>query len=61
MKKYINTLKLSRLFGGIKENEIEEVLLLLSAVKKEFGKNEYIFRYKHSTSVYIIGFLIHSV
>lgn len=44
MKKYINTLKLSRLFGGIKENEIEEVLLLLSAVKKEFGKNEYIFR-----------------
>ena len=44
MKKYINTLKLSRLFGGIKENEIEEVLLLLSATKKEFGKNEYIFR-----------------
>ncbi len=44
MKKYINTLKLSRLFGGIEENEIEEVLLLLSAVKKEFGKNEYIFR-----------------
>lgn len=44
MKKYINTLKLSRFFGGIKENEIEEVLLLLSAVKKEFGKNEYIFR-----------------
>ena len=44
MKKYLDILKLSKLFAGIKENEIDDVLLCLSAVKRNYRKGEYVFR-----------------
>ena len=44
MKKYLHILKTSKLFDGINENEIEAVLLCLSAVKRNYRKGEYIFR-----------------
>ena len=44
MKEYINTLKNSKLFEGINESEIENILSSLSAEKKSFKKGEYVFR-----------------
>ncbi|MDY3030640.1 MAG: Crp/Fnr family transcriptional regulator [Clostridia bacterium] len=44
MKKYLHILKSSKLFAGIDENEIEDVLFCLSAAKRSYGKGEYIFR-----------------
>ncbi len=44
MKKYLNILKLSKLFAGINEKEIEEMLLRLSAKKRNYCKGEYIYR-----------------
>lgn len=44
MKKYLHILKLSKLFAGINENDIVEMLLCLSAKKLSYRKGEYIFR-----------------
>lgn len=44
MKKYLHILKLSKLFSGISENEIEDMLQCLSAKKLSYRKGEYIFR-----------------
>lgn len=44
MKKYLHLLKVSKLFAGINENEMENVLRCLSAVKRNYRKSEYIFR-----------------
>lgn len=55
MKKYLQILKLSKLFAGINENEIEDVLLCLSAVKRNYRKDEYIFRAgEHISSVALL-------
>lgn len=55
MKKYLDILKLSKLFAGIKENEIKDVLLSLSAVKRNYRKGEYIFRAgEHISSVALL-------
>ncbi|MDD6484484.1 MAG: Crp/Fnr family transcriptional regulator [Clostridiales bacterium] len=43
MQKYLKQLKQTTLFVGIDENEIENILLYLSAVKKNYSKGEYIF------------------
>lgn len=44
MKKYLQILKMSKLFLGINENEIEDMLSCLSAEKRSYRKGEYIFR-----------------
>lgn len=44
MKKYLQVIKASKLFSGIKEEEIEAILGCLSAEKRSFQKGEYIFR-----------------
>lgn len=44
MKKYLQIIKSSKLFLGIKEEEIEMILNCLSAEKRSFQKGEYIFR-----------------
>ncbi|MBD9025886.1 MAG: Crp/Fnr family transcriptional regulator [Clostridiales bacterium] len=55
MKKYLNILKLSKLFAGINEHEIEDVLLCLSAKKRNYRKGEYIFRAgEHISSVALL-------
>lgn len=55
MKKYPDILKLSKLFAGIKENEIKDVLLSLSAVKRNYRKGEYVFRAgEHISSVALL-------
>ena len=55
MKKYPDILKLSKLFAGIKENEIEDVLLCLSAIKRNYRKGEYVFRAgEHISSVALL-------
>ncbi|MGM9937580.1 MAG: Crp/Fnr family transcriptional regulator [Candidatus Ornithomonoglobus sp.] len=43
MKKYLQILKRSRLFAGIEENEIEDILGCLSAEIRSYGRGEYIF------------------
>lgn len=43
MKKYLQIIKMSKLFSGIKEEEIEAMLSCLSAEKRSFQKGEYIF------------------
>lgn len=55
MKKYLDILKLSELFAGIDENEFEDVLIYLSAVKRNYRKGEYIFRAgEHISSVALL-------
>ena len=55
MKKYLDILKLSKLFTGINGNEIEAVLFYLSAVKRNYRKDEYIFRAgEHISSVALL-------
>lgn len=44
MKKYWNRIKDSKLFSGIKEEEIEIILNCLSAEKRSYQKGEYIFQ-----------------
>lgn len=44
MKEYIGTLKNTKLFSGVGEDEIETMLGCLGAVKKNFGKGEYVLR-----------------
>lgn len=44
MKKFLPILKRSKLFLGINENELENLLKCLSATVKEYKKDEYIFR-----------------
>ena len=56
MKKYLDILKLSKLFAGINENEIEDVLFCLSAKKRNYRKGEYVFRAgEHISSVALRG------
>lgn len=43
MKKYSDILKLSKLFEGINESEIEDVLFCLSAAKISFRRGEYVY------------------
>ena len=55
MKKYLDILKLSKLFAGINENEIEDVLFCLSAKKRNYRKGEYVFRAgEHISSVALL-------
>ena len=55
MKKYLDILKLSKLFAGINENEIEDVLFCLSAKKRNYRKGEYVFRAReHISSVALL-------
>ncbi|MGN1115343.1 MAG: Crp/Fnr family transcriptional regulator [Candidatus Ornithomonoglobus sp.] len=44
MKKYFQILKRSKLFAGINENEIEDILDCLSAKTQSYVRGEYIFR-----------------
>ncbi|MGN0164273.1 MAG: Crp/Fnr family transcriptional regulator [Candidatus Ornithomonoglobus sp.] len=44
MKKYFQILKRSKLFAGINENEIEDILDCLSAEIRSYGRGAYIFR-----------------
>lgn len=43
MKEYLQIIKTSKLFSGIREEEIELILNCLSAEKRSFRKGEYIF------------------
>lgn len=54
MSEYINTLKGSKLFAGINESEIENILKCLSAKKKSYRKGEYIFRAGRHISAFAI-------
>lgn len=55
MKKYLEILKRSKLFDGINDNEIEDVLICLSATKRNYRKGEYIFRVgEHISSVALL-------
>lgn len=44
MKKYIEILKQTQLFAGIKDNELSAMLDCLQATIKTYKKGEYIFR-----------------
>lgn len=58
MKKYISILKHTKLFAGITDREIEEMLSCLNAQIKDFQKGEYIFHqgeYIHHIAVLVEG------
>lgn len=44
MEKYVNIIKKSKLFVGLDEDEILSMLKCLNAIKKEYKKNDFIFR-----------------
>ena len=44
MKKYISVLKMTQMFSGVSENEIELMLSCLGARLESFKKGEYVFR-----------------
>ena len=44
MKKYLSVLKMSRLFSGVDENDIEAMLSCLGTCKQSYKKGEYVFQ-----------------
>ena len=63
MKKYIPILKQTKLFDGLREEEISAMLGCLQAKQYSYKKGEYVFRqgeYLNNITVLVEGNLLHS-
>ena len=56
MKEFLNVIKNSQLFAGIEAQEIEAMLTCLSAVRREYAKDEFLLR--EGERVNFVGFVL---